>query len=67
MKDQPFLKTSEVAAALGVKTACVYQWLRVGLIPDPPRSVTGYRQWTAADIESIRQFWASRKRGKVAA
>ncbi len=53
---RPHLKTSEVAAVLGVSLQTLYNWLRAGRIPEPERNpLTGYRLWTPRDVERIRQ------------
>ncbi|HTS29643.1 MAG TPA: MerR family DNA-binding transcriptional regulator [Bryobacteraceae bacterium] len=53
----PFLKTHEVAEQLGVSVITIYNWLKTGRIPEPQRHpATGYRQWTVADVEVIREM-----------
>jgi DNA-binding transcriptional MerR regulator len=53
----PFLKTHEVAEQIGVTINTIYNWLNAGRIPEPQRHPsTGYRQWTLADVEVIREM-----------
>jgi DNA-binding transcriptional MerR regulator len=49
-----YLKTAEVARILGVSTQTLYNWLRLGKIPEPERHpITSYRLWTLKDVEMI--------------
>jgi MerR family mercuric resistance operon transcriptional regulator len=40
------------AAGVGVETIRIYQ--RSGLLPEPDRPVSGYREYRQADVERIR-------------
>ena len=49
------LNTAQVARILGVSKKTLYRMLQDGRIPEPPRSETKYRIWSANQVESIRQ------------
>lgn len=63
-RKSPYLKTHQVAEALGVSLCTVYNWLNAGHIPEPQRSVTGHRMWTEADIQAIRAIAQSAERAR---
>jgi DNA-binding transcriptional MerR regulator len=44
------LRIGEVAGLLGVSTKTVRHYHKVGLLPEPERSESGYRLYTAADV-----------------
>jgi DNA-binding transcriptional MerR regulator len=48
------LKTGQVALAAGVKLTTVRFYERAGLLPNPKRSNTGYRQYSEKTITRIR-------------
>jgi MerR family mercuric resistance operon transcriptional regulator len=48
------MKISEAAAASGCHLETVRYYERVGLMPQPTRTGTGYRAYTAADVERLR-------------
>jgi DNA-binding transcriptional MerR regulator len=55
-RDTRFLKSAEVAEALGVSKVTLKTWLRTGKIPEPARDQNnGYRLWTTQDVDRIRQ------------
>lgn len=57
MRSQVFLRSAEVAEALGITKRTLKNWLRAGKIPEPERNPSNrYRQWTLQDIEAIRQL-----------
>jgi DNA-binding transcriptional MerR regulator len=47
------MQISEVAAQLGVATSTVRYYERIGLVPDPPRTESGYR---AYDDEAVARL-----------
>ncbi len=47
-------RTSQVAAAVGVHPNTVRLYERYGLLPEIPRTVSGYRQYTEAHIDQMR-------------
>lgn len=56
-QDDRFLKSAEVAAALGVSKVTLKGWLRDGKIPEPTRDPkNGYRLWTAQEVVAIRRM-----------
>ena len=56
IKDDRFLKSGEVAQALGVSKVTLKTWLRDGKILEPARDPrNGYRLWTAQDVDAIRR------------
>jgi hypothetical protein len=56
-RDSRFLKSAEVAEALGVSKVTLKTWLRDGRIPEPARDPrNGYRLWTAQDVDTIRRM-----------
>ena len=54
MEAATIMKTSEVADRAGVNLQTVRYYERRGLIPEPPRSDAGYRQYDADDVARIR-------------
>lgn len=56
-RDTRFLKSAEVAQAIGVSKVTLKTWLRDGRIPEPARDPrNGYRLWTAQDVDTIRRM-----------
>ena len=56
-RDTRFLKSAEVAQAIGVSKVTLKTWLRTGRIGEPARDPrNGYRLWTAQDVDSIRRM-----------
>jgi DNA-binding transcriptional MerR regulator len=56
-KDDRFLRSAEVAAALGVSKVTLKAWLRDGKIQEPSRDPNnGYRLWTPQDVVAIRRI-----------
>ncbi len=53
------LRVGEVAAGAGVHRETLRYYERRGLIPPPPRRVSGYRQYPAETVERVRLIkWA---------
>ncbi len=48
------MKISDAAAASGCHLETIRYYERVGLLPMPGRTRSGYRQYTAADVERLR-------------
>ena len=48
------LTTAEVAGQAGVNVQTVRYYERRGLLPEPPRRPSGYRQYDAAHVKRIR-------------
>jgi len=48
------LRTGEVARRAGVKTGTVLYYEKLGLIPAPPRSAAGYRQFPVETVRVVR-------------
>jgi DNA-binding transcriptional MerR regulator len=56
-RDPRFLKSAEVAEAIGVSKVTLKTWLRDGRIPEPVRDPhNGYRLWTTQDVDTIRRM-----------
>jgi excisionase family DNA binding protein len=58
--------TAEAAAAIGVSRQTLYSWIEGGKVSAPKLIVTGkksIRLWTKADIERVRRFKGTLKRG----
>lgn len=51
---QRYLRTSEVAAAVGVHPNTVRLYEAFGLIPQIPRTPSGYRKFTSAHVDHMR-------------
>ena len=63
-RDPRFLKSSEVAEAIGVSKVTLKTWLRTGRVPEPARDPrNGYRLWTAQDVDSIRRMLKAHSTG----
>lgn len=56
-RDTRFLRSGEVAQALGISKVTLKSWLRVGRIPEPARDPrNSYRLWTPQDVDAIRRM-----------
>jgi predicted site-specific integrase-resolvase len=54
-RQRDYLSTREVAEVLGISRQTLYNWLKEGRIPDPPRHpLTTHPQWTPQDVDRIR-------------
>ena len=53
----------DLAAAAGVGIDTVRYYERRGLLPEPPRSRSGYRQYTDADVARLRQVLRAKALG----
>jgi predicted DNA-binding transcriptional regulator AlpA len=51
-----FLRTSAVAERLGVPAGQLYNAVRRGRIPEPPRDSSGQLAWFANDVDSVREY-----------
>src|SRR5215831_13666404 len=54
MDHPPFLKSSEIAAALGISRRTLALWVKQGRVPEPQRSEAGYLLWSDADLLNLR-------------
>ena len=54
MKSTDYISTSELAKRGGVNLETIRYYERVGLLPKPPRSAAGYRQFSAESVRRIR-------------
>ncbi len=54
MKNMKTLTTGELAKETGVNIETIRYYERLGLIPEPPRRVSGYREFTPKYVERIR-------------
>jgi hypothetical protein len=55
------LTTKQVARLLGIHHLTLYQMLRDGRIPEPPRNpANNYRVWTPQFVEQIKQEMGAR-------
>ena len=57
------MKISEAAAASGCHLETIRYYERVGLIPSPKRTGSGYRAYTPADVERLRFVSRGRELG----
>ena len=57
------MKISEAAAASGCHLETIRYYERVGLIPSPNRTGSGYRDYTLADVERLRFVSRGRELG----
>ena len=57
------MKISEAAAASGCHLETIRYYERVGLIPSPNRTESGYRAYTPADVERLRFVSRGRELG----
>ena len=56
-----WLKTSEVAEAVGISTRTLLRKLEAGLLPEPQRDPkNNYRLWSAQDVAVITQILRER-------
>jgi predicted DNA-binding transcriptional regulator AlpA len=54
MDSRIFLKSSEVARALGISRRTLALWVKEGRIPEPEKSKAGYFLWTEVDLLNVR-------------
>ena len=47
------MRIGELAGQLGVTTKAIRFYERIGLLPDPPRTSSGYRSYEEADVERL--------------
>ena len=47
------MRIGELAGQLGVTTKSIRFYERIGLLPDPPRTSSGYRSYEEADVERL--------------
>ena len=57
------MKISEAAAASGCHLETIRYYERVGLVPRPTRTGSGYRAYTPADVERLRFISRGRELG----
>lgn len=48
------LRTGELAAAAGVSRETLRYYERIGLLPEPRRSASGYRQYPSESVDRLR-------------
>jgi excisionase family DNA binding protein len=48
--DEKRYSTKQVARIVGVTTQTIYNWLRAGTIPEPPRDYRGHRLFRNEDL-----------------
>ena len=53
----------ELAEAAGVGLDTVRYYERRGLLPEPPRTASGYRQYGAADLDRLRHIARAKQLG----
>ena len=49
-----FLKSNEVARAIGISRRTLALWVKQGRIPEPQKSSAGYFLWEEADLRNLR-------------
>jgi len=54
MKRREHITTSELAARGGVNLETIRYYERVGVLPKPPRSRSGYRQFSTESVRRVR-------------
>ena len=47
------MRIGELAGQLGVTTKAIRFYERIGLLPDPPRTPSGYRSYEEADVDRL--------------
>lgn len=57
------MNVGEVAAAAGISVRTLHHWDAVGLLPPSSRSASGYRDYSPADLERLRQVLTYRELG----
>ncbi|HZX03393.1 MerR family DNA-binding transcriptional regulator, partial [Kribbella sp.] len=48
------MRTSELAGQVGVNTETLRYYERRGLLPEPPRTLGGYRDYPVSAVELLR-------------
>jgi len=57
------MRIGEVAAATGVSIKTLRYWEQVGVVPAPPRTESGYRDYPKSAIEQVRFIVAAQSVG----
>src|SRR5579875_2237715 len=57
------MRIGELAKKTGCHLETIRYYERIGLMPSPPRSLSGYRQYTVADMERLNFIVGSRALG----
>ena len=57
------MRIGELADAAGVTTKTIRFYESVGLLPDPPRSASGYRRYETSDAERLRFIKTAQRLG----
>lgn len=56
VRDEVFLKSSEVAEALGISRPTLHVWIRKGRVPKPDVDPSnGYYRWSLKDLDVLRR------------
>ena len=57
------MKIGELAEAVGVTTKTIRFYESFGLLPEPPRTASGYRSYEDADVERLRFIRTAQRLG----
>jgi MerR family mercuric resistance operon transcriptional regulator len=57
------MRVGELAKKTGCHLETIRYYERIGLMPSPPRSLSGYRQYTTEDVERLNFIVGSRALG----
>jgi DNA-binding transcriptional MerR regulator len=57
------LRVAELARAVGVRTDTIRYYERVGLLPPPARTATGYRDYDAGAVDRLRFIQGAQRLG----
>ncbi len=60
---EPAMKISEIAHQVGVEPPTIRYYESIGILPEPDRTASGYRQYTEADVERLRFITLARSLG----
>ena len=57
------MKVAELAAAVGVASDTIRYYEKAGLLPEPPRTASGYRSYDAAAVDRLRFIQGAQRFG----
>jgi hypothetical protein len=64
MEDEPLMRTSAAARALGIDPSTLYRWERAGIVAPETRTAGGQARWRVTPLRRQVEAHAARTRGE---